>query len=379
MRAVGGVSRRESTTTRSGWRAVATRRTSSRGSSSRTVPTPVSTAPARLRQAWPSARAASPVIHWLVPSASARAAVERDRRLQAQPRPAALHARDEADVELARLVAAAAPLDGDAGRREPRRAAARDERVRVAQGDDDAADAGGDERVGARRRAAVVRARLERDVDGRAADVDAARGGVAQRHHLGVRAAGFLRVAAADDAAVGADDDAADARVRVRQTPTACAASASASRMGAASVGRRTSPVIACRVAADLAQGWCGSVRRIARTASRCRATTRKLRPSSARADVDVVARRRDVRIDRVARRAARSGRRGARRCRRRSSSRRRRSATRPDQRPSARGVTTQCQARKRSPVSSHDGEPGGRGGRRRRRRRRGAGCRRRR
>ncbi len=32
---------------------------------------PVSTAPARLRQAWPSARAASPVIHWLVPSASA--------------------------------------------------------------------------------------------------------------------------------------------------------------------------------------------------------------------------------------------------------------------------------------------------------------------
>jgi hypothetical protein len=32
---------------------------------------PVSTAPARRRQAWPSARAASPVIHWLVPSSSA--------------------------------------------------------------------------------------------------------------------------------------------------------------------------------------------------------------------------------------------------------------------------------------------------------------------
>ena len=52
------------------------------------------------------------------------AAVERDRRLQAQPRPAALHARDEADVELARFRAARARLDGDAGRREARRALA---------------------------------------------------------------------------------------------------------------------------------------------------------------------------------------------------------------------------------------------------------------
>jgi hypothetical protein len=37
-----------------------------------------------------------------------------------------------------------------------------------------------------------------RDDDGRAAHVGAARGGVAQRHHLGVRAAGFLGRAAAD-------------------------------------------------------------------------------------------------------------------------------------------------------------------------------------
>ena len=89
MRALGGVSRRESTTTRSGWRAVATRRTSRRGSSSRTVPTPVRTALARLRQAWPSARAASPVIHWLVPSASAvRPSSETAafRRSQGRPR-----------------------------------------------------------------------------------------------------------------------------------------------------------------------------------------------------------------------------------------------------------------------------------------------------
>ena len=67
MRAPGGSSSRESITTRSGWRAVSTRRTSSRGLSASTVPMPVSSAPARLRQAWPSARAAGPVIHWLTP------------------------------------------------------------------------------------------------------------------------------------------------------------------------------------------------------------------------------------------------------------------------------------------------------------------------
>ena len=65
------MSSRESTTTRSGCVAVGTSRTSSRGSSPCTVPMPVSTAPARLRQAWPSARAASPVIHWLAPPSSA--------------------------------------------------------------------------------------------------------------------------------------------------------------------------------------------------------------------------------------------------------------------------------------------------------------------
>ncbi len=50
MRAAGGMSRRESTITRSGWRGVSTSRTSSRGSSSSTVPAPVSSAPARRRQ-----------------------------------------------------------------------------------------------------------------------------------------------------------------------------------------------------------------------------------------------------------------------------------------------------------------------------------------
>ena len=142
------------------------------------------------------------------------AAVERDRGLQAQPRQAALHARDEADVERARLVGTGTVDDVDAGGGEPRCALAGDERIRIAHRHHDAADAGGDQRVGAGWRAAVVRAGLERDDDRRAAHVDAARGSVAQGHDLGVRAARFLRVAAARDGSVGRDDDAADARVR---------------------------------------------------------------------------------------------------------------------------------------------------------------------
>src|SRR6185369_895806 len=85
------------------------------------------------------------------------AAVERNRDLHAQPRPAALHPGHEADVELARSGGrGVVPLDRDSGGSETRRAFAGDERIRVAQRDDDAADPGGDERVGARRRAAVV-------------------------------------------------------------------------------------------------------------------------------------------------------------------------------------------------------------------------------
>ncbi len=60
-----------STSTRKGWRAVSTARTVICGLSSSTVPMPVRTAQARARQAWPSARAAGPVIHWLSPDGSA--------------------------------------------------------------------------------------------------------------------------------------------------------------------------------------------------------------------------------------------------------------------------------------------------------------------
>ncbi len=66
-RAAGSVSRRLSTTMRRGWRGVSTARTLSCGSSALTVPMPVRMAQARARQAWPSARASAPVIHWLWP------------------------------------------------------------------------------------------------------------------------------------------------------------------------------------------------------------------------------------------------------------------------------------------------------------------------
>ena len=69
--ASGGVRSWLSTTTTCGWRVVATSRTSRRGLSASTVPTPVKMAQARARQAWPSARAAGEVIHWLVPSGRA--------------------------------------------------------------------------------------------------------------------------------------------------------------------------------------------------------------------------------------------------------------------------------------------------------------------
>ncbi len=140
------------------------------------------------------------MIHWLVPSASAvRPSSEAATFSRSQGRPRSM--RETKPMLSSRASSPPrAGLDDDAGGGEPRRALPGDQRIRIAHGDDDAADAGGDQRVGAGRRAAVVRARLERDVDGRAAHVVAARRRVAQGHDLGVRAAGLLRVAAAEHA-----------------------------------------------------------------------------------------------------------------------------------------------------------------------------------
>ena len=144
-----------------------------------------------------------------------RSPVEARRYLRAHPRPAARHARDEADVLLARLVLAQARFDGDAGRAQALRPARR-----VAPGlrqrHDDPADPRGEHGVDARWRAPVVVARLQRHVHGRAAGVGAAARGVGERLDLGVRRTRARVEAFADHGAV-ADDHAADARVRRRR------------------------------------------------------------------------------------------------------------------------------------------------------------------
>jgi hypothetical protein len=91
------------------------------------------------------------------------AAVERNRDLHAHPGALALHAREESDVELARLIAERPFHHLDAGTAQARQALAGDERVRIFDRVDDSADAGRHQRVTARRRAAVVRAGFERD------------------------------------------------------------------------------------------------------------------------------------------------------------------------------------------------------------------------
>ncbi len=144
------------------------------------------------------------------------APVERHRRLVGHegtvfgdPRPERLVLASGAGGDLA-----VGKLDLDARLAQPGEAAAVRLRVRIAGRRHDAGDSGRDDGVGARRRAALVRARLERDVERRAAGLLARR---LERDHLGVRPAGPLVPALADNLAVG-DDDRADDRVRMRRS-----------------------------------------------------------------------------------------------------------------------------------------------------------------
>ena len=124
MRAVGGVRSLESSTTRSGWRTVPGRRTSSRGSSARTVPLPVITADERARRRCTSVAGRLAGDPLALAARQGRRAVEAGGELDAHPGPAARHARHEPGVELARLALEHAALDRDAGRGEARDAAA---------------------------------------------------------------------------------------------------------------------------------------------------------------------------------------------------------------------------------------------------------------
>ena len=134
------------------------------------------------------------------------APVERGGELQRDQRPAPAPAQQIAGVHLGRRFGVEAERNPDPGVAQAGQPGAGDARVRVLQRHDATGDAGGDQRIGAGRGRAVVRAGLEGDVSAGAART---RAGAGERLGLGVRPAARLGPAARDDAA-GADDHAAD-------------------------------------------------------------------------------------------------------------------------------------------------------------------------
>jgi hypothetical protein len=132
--------------------------------------------------------------------------VQRGRELEGHQRAALGHAQDEARGNFGRLVAQQPLLHRDAGIAQAIQAGAIHAGIGVAQGDNDAGDAGRDQRIGARRRAAPVAARLQRDIGRRPARRSTRHG---QGGGFGMRAAAGSGEAAADHQAV-TDDDAAD-------------------------------------------------------------------------------------------------------------------------------------------------------------------------
>ena len=156
-----------------------------------------------------SARAGAPVIQREAPVRVAMRPSRLAASLSVTSGRRARHQAAESGDQLGAGVGLDARLDGDAAPAQPRRAAAAHARIGIAHAEDDAAHAGREDGVGARRRAAVVVAGLERDVQRRAA---AARAGITQRFDLTVRTAGAAMVAASDDPPAG-DDHGADRRI----------------------------------------------------------------------------------------------------------------------------------------------------------------------
>jgi hypothetical protein len=93
------------------------------------------------------------------------APVERAGKLEMKERPPILHPQQEAGIDLGRLGGALAHLHDDARCLEPGVALPFHPGIGILQRRDDAGDAGCHQGIGAGRRATVVRARLERDID----------------------------------------------------------------------------------------------------------------------------------------------------------------------------------------------------------------------
>ena len=139
-------------------------------------------------------------------------AVERHRRLERDERQPRRDPVQEHLVEPRRLLREHAAAHLDARLAEHRHALARDLRIRILHGNDDARDARLCHSLGAGARASVVGARLERHIERRPAREVARH---AERVDLRVRRSRLPVPALCDDAAV-AHDDRADERIRAR-------------------------------------------------------------------------------------------------------------------------------------------------------------------
>ena len=148
-------------------------------------------------------------------------AVARDRELQRHFRALARQPGEIARHRLARFRREQARHHGDAGGAQNGVAAAADARIGIARRRDDAGDAGPHQRFGARGRAAVMGAGLERHIGGGA---DGAVAGLGERDRLGMRPSARRGDAAPDDhrpVAVVAHDQRADRRVGAGQADMA--------------------------------------------------------------------------------------------------------------------------------------------------------------
>ena len=162
-------------------------RRSSDGSSASTVPLPTSKASCSSRRPSAQRRPAGDEIQRLSPHRGRDLAVEAHRPLERDLGSTQQLRDHEAQVELDRLAIEHAPLHLDSALAQPAEALTSGARVGIDVGGDHARDAGGEHRVDARRRAAMMRARLECHVQRAASRLLPC---LAQRDRLGVRFAG---------------------------------------------------------------------------------------------------------------------------------------------------------------------------------------------
>ena len=136
-------------------------------------------------------------------------AIQTRRRFQPHPGPAARHARDEADIQLARRLLHQAAFDRHPRLLQAREPTACDLRIRVAHGRYDAHHPRRNQRIGTGRCAPLMRTRFERHIHRRAARLLAS---LLQGVHFGMRRTGALMPAFAYHFSI-AHNDAADARI----------------------------------------------------------------------------------------------------------------------------------------------------------------------